>query len=592
MALLTAAFLAIAALVSPQDTPVVNARLSTGVARMGSDVSLVVEIQGSKDATLGDLPLVSGLHFGAVQGPQMAFRQESQGGRRMRTVFSVTWIVPVKADRTGTYTIPPFAVNTGGRNLSTPELTLKVVDDLKGEELGYFQIDAPKEIVEGQPFTLELRFGYDNALGEIGDQVNYINLSLPWLDQLPGLLELDAPASASGAGWVKGIVLNSRGTTNAERIPPRTENGRSFLLMRIKKRYLATRAGKLEFPTSHLEFGQVENSIFNLGPSEKHTYYKRVAAFAIEVLELPEEGRPLDFTGAVGAISANATVDRRDVDAGDSIKVAVEWTGEGNLEFFDPPDPSRLDAFKSFRLYGTNDRKTTDRRIVTYDLAPISPDVHTIPPIPLVVFDPSKKAYSTVATDPFPIRVRALKNALGLAAEAARPEPGLDIKDIQTVPERERDPSAPGGGAIAGTLLSIPILWLGLRTAVRRRGDPDAPIARARRAARRALKRDLAQAKTASEQARCLQRFLAARTGEAPQAWVGRDPLAWMRAVSSSVDARTAPSSAPKGFSEEQARALRDLMAKLDERAWARGDEALDVGSIERTADALIRGGL
>jgi hypothetical protein len=239
------------ALAPQQAEPTVNAHLTTGVARLGSDVSLIVDVDGTQNATIGQLPAVDGLRFGKIGGPQLAISESISGRTRVRTVRA-EYVVPIVPDHTGIFTIPPIPVTAAGRNLATPELSLKVVDDLKGDELGYFQIDAPKEIVQGQPFTLELRFGYDAALGDINEQVNYINLSLPWLDQLPGLLELDSPAAAAGAGWVKGIVLNSRGSTNAERIPPKTENGRSFLLMRIRKRYLATRAGKLEFATSHL----------------------------------------------------------------------------------------------------------------------------------------------------------------------------------------------------------------------------------------------------------------------------------------------------------------------------------------------------
>jgi hypothetical protein len=299
------------------------------------------------------------------------------------------------------------------------------------------------------------------------------------------------------------------------------------------------------------------------------------------VLELPEAGRPIDYTNAVGTLNANASVDRRDVDAGDSIKLSVEWTGEGNLEFFEPPDPSRMDAFKDFRLYGTNDRKTPDRRVVTYDLAPVSPDAKAIPPVPLVVFDPAKKAYVTIATEPIPIRVRALKTSSGLATEAStKPEPGIDIKDIQTVPGRETDPPSPGGGVVLATTLGVPLLWFGLRTLVRRRGDPDAPAARARRAARRALQRGLAGAKTASDQARALEAFLGARSGEHAQAWIGRDPLAW-----------SAGFVRPR-LSEESAKSLKGLMGRLDERAWARGDAPIETAEIERAADEVLEGGL
>jgi hypothetical protein len=579
MALLATLGLALVGLLAQARGPVVNAHLSTGVARMGSDVSLVVDVEGVQNATLGDLPVVDGLRFGKVGAPSFLYAMNGIGRNATRTVRE-TFVVPVIPERTGSFTIPPFPVLAGGASVPTPELHLRIVDDLRGEELGYFRIDAPREIVEGQPFTVELVFGYDSALGEITERVNYINLSLPWLDQLPGLLELDAPVSGRGAAWVKGVRLNSQGQTNAERIQPRTENGRTFLLMRIQKRYLATRAGKLEFPTSHLEFGQVDSGFFNFGPAEKQTYFKRVSSFAIDVLQLPEQGRPIDYTGAVGTLAANVQVDRRDVDAGESIKVTVDWTGEGNLEFFEPPDPSRMDAFKGFRLYGTNDRKTSERRVVTYDLSPITPDVQAIPAIPLVVYDPAQKAYVTITTDAIPIRVRALKKASGLAAEASRSEPGVDIQDIQTAPARRRDLPSPGGGTIAGTLFSLPIVWLGLRTAVRRRGDPDAPAARARRAARRLLRRELSAAKTASEQARALRRFLAARTAEPPQAWVGRDAVLWRREAEKPA------------LAEEQARSLRDLLSQLDERAWARGDAPLEPGRIEQAAEALLRGGL
>jgi hypothetical protein len=245
------------------------------------------------------------------------------------------------------------------------------------------------------------------------------------------------------------------------------------------------------------------------------------------------------------------------------------------------PDPSRIDAFEGFHVFGKTERKTPERRVATYDIAPTSEAVTSIPPLPLSVYDPARKEYVAVATAPIPIRVRPLRNASGLAAEAARPETSFDLADIQTEPARESDPASPGGAAIGVALAAIPVLWVGLRTAVRRRGDPDAPAARARRTARRNLRRDLSRARSASEQSRALQRFLAARTGEAAQAWVGRDPVAWAR---DRADATR--------LTAEDARALGDLLAALDERAWARGDEVLDSREVERIADRVAGGGL
>jgi hypothetical protein len=545
-----------------QGNPVINARLTTGVVRLGSDASIIVDVEGVRTATVGEMPTVDGLHLGPVGSPVFSTSDSWDGRRRVASV-RYSFRIPIQAERKGNFTIPPIPVNADGRTLQTPELSLKVVDDLKGEELGYFQIDAPKEIVEGQPFLLEMRFGYDKALGEIGEKVNYLNLMLPWLDQLPGLLELDPPAPTAGAGIVSPIGLNQRGTTRAERIASVTENGRTFLLLRIRKRYLATRSGKLEFPTSHLEFGQIENqTLFSMGPSEKVTFFKRVPAFAIDVLELPEAGRPLDYTNAVGTLNASATVDRRDVDAGDSIKVSVEWTGEGNLEFFDPPDPSRMEAFKDFRLYGTNDRKTPDRRVVTYDLAPITPDAKAIPPIPLVVFDPQKQAYVTIKTVPLPIRVRALKTSSGLAAEAAaKPEPGLDIRDIQTGPGSEGSPK-PGGAS------SRP--WASRcsgSACARSCGSAEIAPPRGPNARAAATSPEEGRARSRRAPGRALEAFVRGRAVSA--GLIGRDPVAWSAAscaASCAGSARSLRSSRTGSTSAWRAATLRSRRPRSSAR--------------------------
>lgn len=556
----------------------VTAHLTTGVVKLGGDVKLIIDVENARSASIEALPAVDGLKFGALAGPSLSESISLFNGRQTQS-RTLTWMAPLQPQRKGDFTIPSINVQADGRQLSTRELTLKVVEDLQGEELGLFEVDAPSQVAEGQPFTLELRFGWDSALER---QLNYANLSLPWMGELPGVIELDAPASVPNAAYVE-LNLNSKDRIKAERIADRTANGHAFQMLRIKKRYLATRPGKLEFPTSHFEFGQVDDmgGFFNTRQPARKTFFKRFPGFDIEVIKLPEQGRPLDFTGAVGTFQVTASADRRDVDAGESIKLTVEWTGDGNLEFFELPDPARNPAFENFRVYGTNDRKSYERRSAVYDIAPISPDVKVIPPIPLRVYDPVKKAYVTISTDPIPIHVRPLKNGASLAGETRASSTTLDIRDIQTGAAAPRDPLRPGSTTLWVILGAVPLGWLALRTIVRRSGDPDAPRARARRRARKRLARDLAAAKTASAEARALQRFLAARTGETEQSWIGRDVLSWSQ--DHSVEGALAP---------EAAHALAQTIERLDERTYARGDEAIGAPAILDTADRLLKGGL
>ena len=205
----------------------------------------------------------------------------------------------------------------------------------------------------------------------------------------------------------------------------------------------------------------------------------------------------------------------------------MRWYGEGNLEFFDPPDLSRLTAFDQFRVLGVEDRKSPDERVVTYDLVPLDAAVDEVPAVPLLVFDTAARRFVTTSTEPLEIRVTPTADAgedpFGAAAEAEAP---LVMRDIRPRPETARDASGPGGLLGLATLAAAVLGWAALRTAVRRRGDPAGIRARQRRGALGLLRRELRIARDPQEVASSLERFLARRSGRPPEYWIGRTSLA------------------------------------------------------------------
>jgi BatD DUF11 like domain len=574
MRLLVHCALVLFALCAPVRSQVqVNARLSSGIVKLGSPCALILEVEGANDVTLGDPPQIEGLHFGRWNGPARQSSTVWLNGSR-HSSSTLTWSLPITPEHKGEYKIPPFELTGDGKSYHSNEVWLRVVEDLQGEQLGRLEIRAPSKVVEGQPFAVEITFGWDTRL-----DVNRANLSLPWYGELGGVVELDPPVAEPGAKRLTGVMINNGGDYAAEVLPSARQDQGEFMLLRLRRRFLCSRAGKLEFSTSHLEFGKVEQGF--LVQRESHLYYKRYPEFAIDVIALPEQGRPLDFSGAVGALHASARADRTDVDVGDSIKLNVEWTGDGNLEFFTPPELDRLDTFNGFRLFGKAERKTAERRILTYDIAPTNDKQKEIPPVPLTVFDPAQNAYVTITTQPIPIRVRPLKNATTLSEEGPSSAAAIDIQDIQTEPAEARAPFAPGAVAVFSLLALVSGAWLGARTIVRRNGDPASPAQRARRRARRELQRELAGAGSATAQSLALHRFLAARTGERAEAWVGRDLGAWRE--SRSADGRPTP---------EALRALAALEAELDEHIWTGGEQPLDRARVLSLAEGLLEEGL
>ncbi|MCY2961132.1 MAG: BatD family protein [Planctomycetota bacterium] len=574
------AFVLLAALAVAQKTPTIKARLDPMTVKLGGQASLFVEVENAQAGEIVALPTVEGLRFGPIGPPGMSSYTEIVNGR-VSSKISLTWRIAVQPMQKGEYLIPPFTVRADGRDLVTRELRLLADEDFRGDELGLLEIDAPKEVWQGQPFTLEIRMGIETG---IQGRLNRYDLALPWLGELGGLVELEDLPIPSNRSAGK-ILLNSRQELEVEGFGTRKVGNANFYVLRVRKRFLATRPGSFTFPTSHFEFGHRGDGFSRLlgGGSEDFAYFKRAPAFEVLVKPIPEEGRPIDWSGGIGTFESSAIPDRRDVVAGDSIKLTVEWTGEGNLEFFDAPDLARLDAFRAFRVYGTQDRRTPNRRAVTYDLAPIEASVTEIPAVPLQIFDTATGRYAAVATKPVPIRVRPLVGATGLTSAAPAATTTVDLRDIQTRAEDDAPPAAPSGSALGAVAAAILAGWLALRAWVRRRGDPDAPRERARRRARRELERALRGARTAEEQARAVHAFLAARSGETPEAWAGRDPVAWARSLAAES----------RRIRPEDADALRQLFARLDAAIWgpANGTK-LDERDVLALADRVAAGGL
>jgi oxygen tolerance protein BatD len=542
----------------------VTAQLSSGVVKLGADAVLLVTVENASFSEIRELPKVEGLDLGPLGPPSMrqSFFRDVNG--RTTNTAERTWAIPVRPRRTGEFKIPPLTLNVDGSEASTPELALTVVADLKGEDLGFFRIQpSTSKIVEGQPFSIELRFGWDQA-----KRINYANLSLPWWGQLPGALEMEAGPTRAGAQEFE-IGLNSNSTVKVEEIQPEIVRGRPFRTFRAVRTFTPTRSNALEFPTSFLEFGTLVESRdwINSRREKVESYYARAEGFSIEVVPLPEAGRPLDYGGAIGRLQVRATAEPRDVDAGDSIKFTVEYSGEGNLEFFTAPDPARVGGFESFRVYGKTESKTFDRRKIVYDLAPTTSEVHEIPPLPLPVFDPTEDRYTVVATQPLAIRVRALSKSSGLEAPSAGTTAAArDIRDIHSDPRPGDGPARPGAPIAASLLAAAPVVWLAMRTAARRRQDPREPAERRRRLARKELQRALARAGLAPQGAAraeldAFEEFLAARTRERREAWEGRDASAWFAE-------RHSGSPQP-----ELIREIAGLLRELERAAW--GDAAL-----------------
>lgn len=123
----------------------------------------------------------------------------------------------------------------------------------------------------------------------------------------------------------------------------------------------------------------------------------------INVKPLPEEGKPDDFTGAVGDFKFNVMTSKSELNASESLRVTVEVTGKGNLKLFQLPKltlPSSLEVYEpehneSIRTYlGGMQGSIADG----YTIVPQYKGKYPIPSISFSYFDLESETYKRVSS--------------------------------------------------------------------------------------------------------------------------------------------------------------------------------------------------
>lgn len=123
----------------------------------------------------------------------------------------------------------------------------------------------------------------------------------------------------------------------------------------------------------------------------------------IDVKPLPEAGKPLDFTGAVGDFKFNVITSKTNLNASESLQARVEVTGNGNLKLFQLPKlnlPSSLEVFEPEHTENviTNLDGMQGSVSDSYTIVPQFKGKYPIPSISFSYFDLKTETYKHVAS--------------------------------------------------------------------------------------------------------------------------------------------------------------------------------------------------
>jgi len=192
-------------------------------------------------------------------------------------------------------------------------------------------------------------------------------------------------------------------------------NGEKYRYVVLRKTVLyPQKSGKLEIEPLSLDIDvQLPSNRRNMfGQVVVVEDNKRVSAGArmINVKPLPEAGKPVDFSGAVGKFDFKAVPSKTNLKNGESLDLTVSVSGTGNLKLFTLPKPVVPSALEMYDPVHTENvttplsgmaGKITDK----YTIIPQFKGKYPIKPMSFSYFDLASGKYKTIASPEIMINV-------------------------------------------------------------------------------------------------------------------------------------------------------------------------------------------
>jgi len=356
----------------------------------------------------------SGTSLPAPQMPGLPDFQVSNAGRAQNFSWvngqasaSVTYnyiLLPLKA---GTFTIPPIRLEAGGQSAQSEPITLQVVEGdaaaipsargapragnaaprTKGPAAIFIKGTVDKHTVfVGEPITFTFQL-YNRV--PLFSRPNYKP------PETTGLWSEDLPPQRSYNATVEGMPYNVTEVRTAlfPTAPGTVKVGSAQLGVTIEN------LGSDPFSQNFFAqfFGRAEEKVLRTEP------------ISLQVKPLPTP-KPAGFNGAVGRYGVTTNLDKDATTVGQPVTLTVTISGEGNIKSLPSLDLPPLANFRTFDANAaTNiekkDGKVMGSKVYKTVLIPTTSGTLIIPSVAFVYFDPAARAYKTLQSRAFTLRV-------------------------------------------------------------------------------------------------------------------------------------------------------------------------------------------
>ena len=196
-------------------------------------------------------------------------------------------------------------------------------------------------------------------------------------------------------------------------------NGRNYQTAVLYRTVLYPQhSGEIKIDPAHFEavlrvqVQQRARSIFDdfFGTYTNVTKMLTAPGVTIHVSALPG-GKPAGFSGGVGKFTLTPSISQTEVQANEAITIKLDISGSGNMKLLKTPAIDWPEGFEPYDPKVTNNFKTTTTgmsgtKSIEYLAIPRNGGEYTIPALHFSYFDIEEKAYKTLSTPEYTVKVK------------------------------------------------------------------------------------------------------------------------------------------------------------------------------------------
>ena len=352
---------------------------------------------------------------------------------------SLTYSFVVQPKSLGRLSVGSASIEQNGKTYKSNPITITVV---KGSSKPQQKKDDSKISTEEIAKNLFIRAMVDKTKAYRGEQITVTY-------KLYTRLSIAAQMSISKLPQYQGFWAEELETPNNILFNTEVVNGKQYRVGILKKAALfPTQTGSLEVTPFELTVPveikkQRSKNIWDdffgdpFGRSEIYEFNAKSNTVKIQVEPLPA-GEPDSFKGAVGDYSFNATLNNTIVKSNEPLTLNLNISGTGNIKLLDMPEINFPNGFEKYepKVSDQINRKSkiSGTKKGEYLFVPRVVGKREIPPIEFSFFNPGKRKYVTLKSQPFNIDIKPGDKLASteVAGKEDVKQLGQDIRFIKT----------------------------------------------------------------------------------------------------------------------------------------------------------------